>query len=94
MTTKEVRNDGQMTGGIIEIDVHGKNTEEAKKAINMQIHSAGKSIYRMRVIHGYNGGTRIRSMLREEYGYGREPAVKRIEMGDNQGITELVIREF
>ena len=33
-------------------------------------------------------------MLREEYGYGREPAVKRIEMGDNQGITELVIREF
>ena len=43
MTTKEVRNEGQMTGGIIEIDVHGKNTEEAKKAINMQIHSAGKS---------------------------------------------------
>ena len=32
MTTKEVRNDGQMTGGIIEIDVHGKNTEEAKTA--------------------------------------------------------------
>ena len=70
------------TGGIIKIDVHGKNTEEAK------------SICRIRVIHGYNGGTRIRSMLREEYGYGREPAVKRIEMGDNQGITELVLREF
>ena len=33
-------------------------------------------------------------MLREEYGYGREPAVKRIEMGDNRGITELVLREF
>ena len=74
-----------MTGGIIEIDVHGKNTEEAKKAINMQIHAAGKSIYRIRVIHGYNGGTRIRSMLREEYGYGREPAVKRIEMGRQSG---------
>ena len=27
-----------MTGGIIEIDVHGKNTEEAKKAISVQIH--------------------------------------------------------
>ena len=60
----------------------------------MQIHAAEKSICRIRVIHGYNGGTRIRSMLREEYGYGREPAVKRIEMGDNQGITELVLREF
>ena len=57
----------------------------------MQIHAAEKSICRIRVIHGYNGGTRIRSMLREEYGYGRG---KRIEMGDNQGITELVLREF
>lgn len=94
LTTEEVRNDGQMTGGIIEIDVHGKNTEEAKKAIDNKIQAAGKSIYRIRVIHGYNGGTRIRSMLREEYGYGREPAVKRVEMGDNQGITELVLREF
>ncbi len=92
--TEEARDDGQMTGGIIEIDVHGKNIEEAKKAIDIQIHTAGKSIYRLRVIHGYNGGTRIRSMLREEYGYGREPAVKRIEMGSNQGITELVLREF
>lgn len=52
-----------MTGGIIEIDVHGKNTEEAKKAISMQIHSAGKSIYRIRVIHGYNGGTRDRKSV-------------------------------
>ena len=82
------------TGGIIKIDVHGKNTEEAKRTIDMQIHAAEKSICRIRVIHGYNGGTRIRSMLREEYGYGRAPAVKRIEMGDNQGITELVLREF
>ena len=61
--TEEARDDGQMTGGIIEIDVHGKNIEEAKKAIDIQIHTAGKSIYRLRVIHGYNGGTRIRRGL-------------------------------
>ena len=47
----------------------------------MQIHAAKKSICRIHVIHGYNGGTRIWSMLREEY-------------GDNRGITELVLREF
>lgn len=93
MTTKEARNEGQMTGGIIEIDVHGK-TQRKRKGNQYADTCCGKSIYRIRVIHGYNGGTRIRSMLREEYGYGREPAVKRIEMGDNQGITELVIREF
>ena len=70
--TEEARDDGQMTGGIIEIDVHGKNIEEAKKAIDIQIHTAGKSIYRLRVIHGYNGGTRIRSMLREDYRAGAQ----------------------
>lgn len=83
-----------MPGGIIEIDVHGMNTEEAGNAVERCIRSAGGSAYRIRVIHGYNGGTHIRTMLWEEYGYEREPKVKRIEMGVNQGITELVLREF
>lgn len=36
--------------------MHGKSTEEAIKAIDRDIQGAGKSIYRIRVIHGYNGG--------------------------------------
>lgn len=83
-----------MTSGIIEIDVHGLNVEEAVKAVANQVSHAGKSVYRIRVIHGYHGGTRIRSVIREEFSYGREPKVKRIEMGQNQGITELVLREY
>lgn len=83
-----------MTGGIIEIDVHGMNTEEAITAIMQKVRSAGNSVYRIRVIHGYHGGTRIRSGIREEFSYGREPKVKRIEMGSNQGITELILREY
>ena len=73
-----------LTGGIIEMDVHGLNGLEAKEAIEGRI----------RVIHGFHGGTRLRAMIREEFGHEREPKVKRIEMGDNQGITELVLREF
>lgn len=83
-----------MTGGILNIDVHGMNTQEAKRAVDSGLEKAGKSVYRIRIIHGFNGGTRIRSMLMEEYGYEREPVVKRVEMGDNQGITELVLREL
>jgi len=83
-----------MTGGIIELDVHGMNGEQAKTAIEKKVNTAGSAVYRVRVIHGFNGGTRLRSMIREEFGYGREPKVKRIEMGSNQGITELVLREF
>ena len=30
----------------------------------------------------------------EEFSYGREPKVKRITMGANEGITELILREL
>lgn len=83
-----------MINGIVELDVHGMYTEEAVKAVAKAVQSAGNSVYRIRVIHGYHGGTRIRSEIREEFSYGREPKVKRIEMGNNQGITELILREF
>ena len=33
-------------------------------------------------------------MIREEYSYGREPRIKRIEGGSNDGITELVLKEY
>lgn len=83
-----------MTAGIMEIDVHGMNVEEALRAVQRQIDAAGSGTYRIRVIHGYHGGTRIAAGLREEFSYGREPKVKRITMGENQGITELILREF
>ena len=80
--------------GIIEIDVHVKNTETAIKEIKKQLDHAGTGTYRIRVIHGYHGGTRIRDGIWDEFSYGREPKVKRITMGENQGITELILREF
>ncbi|GFH90789.1 hypothetical protein IMSAGC002_02041 [Lachnospiraceae bacterium] len=30
----------------------------------------------------------------DKFGYGRELKVKRITMGENPGITELVLRKF
>lgn len=83
-----------MTSGILEIDVHGLNVEEAVAKVMAKVQAAGSSTYRIRVIHGYHGGTRIRSGIQEEFSYGREPKVKRIEMGNNPGITELILREF
>lgn len=80
--------------GIIEINVHGKNVEAAIREIKKQLDSAGTGTYRIRIIHGFHGGTRIRDGIWDEFSYGREPKVKRITMGDNRGITELVLREF
>ncbi|WP_125143809.1 Smr/MutS family protein [Clostridium transplantifaecale] len=83
-----------MNGGIIELDLHGRKAEEAKRLIDAQIDRAGRNVYRLRLIHGFHGGTGIKNMIWEEYSYGREPRVVRLEHGMNQGITELVLREY
>lgn len=83
-----------MNSPIIEIDLHNYRVEEAIHVISEKLKSAGPNVYRIRLIHGYNGGTRIKSAIREEFGFGREPKVKRIVEGSNQGITELILREY
>mgnify|MGYP002510662266 CR=1 FL=1 len=61
-----------MLNGIIEIDVHGKNVESAIEEIRKYLNNAKPSVYRIRIIHGYHGGTGIRDGIREEFSYGRE----------------------
>lgn len=80
--------------GIMELDVHGMRTEEAVDAIQKKINLAKNNIYRIRIIHGYHGGIRIKTAIREEFGYGREPKILRIAPGQNDGITELILREY
>ena len=81
-----------MTPGILELDLHGKNTYQAKAALEAALRRAGAGTYRIRIIHGYHGGTALRDMVRREY--GAHPRVKRIEGGFDPGITDLVLREF
>lgn len=79
---------------VIELDLHGLRTVEAKNKIDAAIKSADPSVYRIRLIHGYRRGTGIKSMIYDEYSYGRSERVVRIEPGLNEGITELVLREY
>ena len=78
---------------VIEVDLHNLTIEEAKKKIDRALDEAGGGVYRIRCIHGYHRGTGIRSMIREEYSYGREPRVRRLANGANEGVTELVLRD-
>ena len=66
--------------------------DEAKKAIDRAIASAGPTTYQLQLIHGYNRGTSLRTMIYDWYRYERK--VKRIIPGDNPGITVLVLREL
>lgn len=81
-------------GGIIEIDCHGMTADQAVSAVEKRVNSAPSGTYRIRVIHGFNGGTRIRDAIRRELGYGLNSKIIRIENGSNQGITELILKEY
>lgn len=77
---------------IIEINVHNMTRYQAQIAIDAKLRRAPASCYRIRVIHGYHGGTALRDMIRREY--ANNPKVRRIELGLNPGITDLVLREL
>ncbi|MCR5733760.1 MAG: Smr/MutS family protein [Lachnospiraceae bacterium] len=83
-----------LSSGIIEIDLHGMRAEEAIKAVKKEVARASAAVYTIRVIHGYHGGTSIRSAVMDEFSYGRNPKVIRVKPGNNPGITELVLREM
>ena len=76
--------------GIVELDLHGRNAYQARVAIDAALRRAGRGVYRIRVIHGYRGGTALRDLVRQEYA-GR---VLRLETGLGPGVTDLVLREF
>ena len=76
--------------GILELDIHGMTVYQARIALDAALRRAKAGTYRIRVIHGYHGGTALRELVRREYA-GR---VRRVELGLNPGVTELVLREF
>ena len=79
-------------GGIIELDIHELNVKVARTYIDSRLKAAGRDVYRIRIIHGYHGGTALRDMVRSVY--KSNPKVLRVELSMNPGITDLVLREL
>ena len=78
--------------GFLEIDVHNMTRTQAITAIDAKLRRANASVYRLRVIHGYHGGTVLRDAVRTHY--KGHPKVIRIEVGLNPGETDLILREL
>ena len=83
---------GMFSGGFVEIDVHNMTRTQAITAIDARLRRADASVYRLRIIHGFHGGTVLRDAIRTHY--KGHPKIKRIEVGLNQGVTDLVLREL
>lgn len=75
-----------------EIDVHNMTRAQAITAIDARLRRCRGDVYRLRVIHGYHGGTVLRDAVRSRY--GKHEKVLRIELGMNQGETDLILREL
>lgn len=75
-----------------EIDIHQMTKMQALAAVDAKLKRADSSVYSIRVIHGYHGGTVLRDAVRARY--ARHPKVKRIELGMNPGETTLILREL
>ena len=80
-----------MQSGIIELDIHGMNSYQAKVSIDAAIRR-GKYAYRIRVIHGCNNGTALKTLVRDTY--KQHPKVIRLETRLGEGVTDLVLREL
>ena len=81
-----------MNAGTLTVDLHGKNTCQAKVTLDAALRRAKAGTYRIRVVHGYHGGTARRDFIRTEY--GRHPKVLRLMSSPDGGATELVLREY
>lgn len=81
-----------VSAGIVELDCHGMTWLQTQATVEAALKCARIGTYRIRVIHGYNSGTVLRDMLRKTY--RSHPKVIRLEIGFNQGVTDLVLREF
>ena len=81
-----------MNAGTLTVDLHGKNTYQAKVTLDAALRRAKAGTYRIRVVHGYHGGTALRDFIRTEY--GRHPKVLRLMSSPDGGATELVLREY
>lgn len=75
--------------GVMEIDLHGKNVYQARLCLDSALRRADGSVYRLRVIHGFHGGSVLRELT---LSYADHPRVKGIRRA-GEGCSELILRE-
>lgn len=81
-----------MNEPFLTVDLHGMRQDQVARAIDRTLSSAGDSVYQIRLVHGYHGGDSLKAMI--GYRYRNHPKVKRIAVGDNPGITVLILKEL
>ncbi len=75
---------------IVTLDLHGKTQYQARIALDAALRRS-RGVYRIRIVHGWHGGTALRELVRGAY--AAHPRVLRVEPV-SEGETDLVLREL
>ena len=72
------------------VDIHGMREREAKFRLEALIENGSADITRLEIVHGFNGGTVLQSMVRNGLESSR---IKEIRPCDNSGQTIILLRQ-
>ncbi len=77
------------TGRSIEVDIHGLTADEAKKRLEHILSGAAPDVEEVRVIHGYNSGQALLTMVRQKL---KHPRIEAKILSLNPGETRLLLK--
>lgn len=81
-----------MSEPFVELDLHRMHQSQAIREIDRALLRADGATYQLRLVHGYHGGDTLKTMIPKMY--RDHPKVKRIQNGDNPGVTILILKEL
>ena len=79
----------QRNGSIVTADLHGVYERDARDILYGWLDRAPADVTELRVIHGYQNGTALRDMIRQDFSH---PRVKAILPSLNPGETRLLLQ--
>ncbi len=66
----------------LSVDIHGMRERDAKFRLESLIENSSADITKLEIIHGFNGGTVLQSLVRSGL---KSKRIKEIRPGDNSG---------
>lgn len=76
-------------GTVATADLHGVYERDARDILAGWLNTAPQTVTELRVIHGYQRGTTLRDMIRQDFAH---PRVKAILPSLNPGETRLILK--
>lgn len=78
------------TSSTLSVDIHGMRERDAKFRLESLIENSSADITKLEIIHGFNGGTVLQSLVRSGL---KSKRIKEIRPGDNSGQTIIILKQ-